>query len=238
MDEIVKGVVLKTKDYKENDKLLSLFTYEKGKILIKARGVKKANSKLKSFCQLFCFADFELTNGKGGDILTGARPINNFFNLAVDYDKYLYASFVTFIVDKICQTGEKYPILFVNYVKCLELLSVLDISPKMIVCKFLLELIKIEGFEFNFDICTCDKELNEKIYLNFDSGELVCQDCKGFNFVEVNNGVLSSIKLLSNNDYEKLMTIKLPHNLVDKVFFALKKDIEYRFEINLSNFNF
>ena len=238
MDEIVKGVVLKTKDYKENDKLLSLFTYEKGKILIKVRGAKKVNSKLKSFCQLFCFADFELTKGKGGDILTGAKSINSFLNLAVDYDKYLYASFVTFIVDKICQSGEKYPVLFVNYVKCLELLNVLDISPKMIVCKFMLELIKIEGFEFNFDICTCGKNLKEKIFLNFDSGELVCQECKGINFVEINNGVLSSIKLLSGNAYEKLGTIKLPRSLVDKVFFVLKKDIEHRFEINLSNFNF
>ena len=65
MDTTVKGIVLKTKDYKDSDKLVTILTLEKGKILVKARGVKKTKSKLKAFCQSFCFADFELVSSSG-----------------------------------------------------------------------------------------------------------------------------------------------------------------------------
>ena len=54
MDERVKGIVLRARDYKESDKILTLLTFEKGKISVKARGAKKAKSKLKAFCQPFC----------------------------------------------------------------------------------------------------------------------------------------------------------------------------------------
>ena len=70
MDTIVKGIVLKTKEYKDNDKLLTILTLEKGKILVKARGVKKSKSKLKAFCQSFCFADFELVSSSAGFVLS------------------------------------------------------------------------------------------------------------------------------------------------------------------------
>lgn len=238
MDEIVKGIVIKTKDYKENDKLLSLLTFEKGKLLTKARGVKKATSKLKSFCQPFCFADFEITQSKGGSILTGARAIDSFFTLATDYDKFTYASFVLFLADKICQEGQVYSEFFINLIKTLSLLDKSSISPKMIVSKLMLDILSSEGFEFNFENCSCGKVFEDRIFLNLDSGEIVCSDCKDFNFIEINKGVLSSIKLIFSNNYDKLNTIKLSSNLVDKMFVVLKKDVEARFEINLSSFKF
>jgi len=44
LDTKVKGIVLKSIDFKDNDKLLTILTLEKGKITVKARGVKKNTS--------------------------------------------------------------------------------------------------------------------------------------------------------------------------------------------------
>ena len=43
----VNGIVVKSSDYKDNDKLVTLVTFELGKITCLARGVKKPNAKLK-----------------------------------------------------------------------------------------------------------------------------------------------------------------------------------------------
>ena len=41
MDEKVKGIVISSKDYKDNYKLLTLFTLEKGIVFAKIVGVNK-----------------------------------------------------------------------------------------------------------------------------------------------------------------------------------------------------
>jgi hypothetical protein len=68
VDEKVKGIVISSKDYKDNDKLLTLFTLEKGIVFAKIVGVKKPNAKLKAVKELFCFAEFDLA--RKGDFLT------------------------------------------------------------------------------------------------------------------------------------------------------------------------
>ena len=124
MDLTVKGVVLKTTEYKDNDKLLTILTLEKGKILVKARGVKKSTSKLKAFCQSFCFADFELVSSGAGYVLTGVNEIENFYNLTTNIDKFSYAFCVLEIIDKVCAENQEYVSIFIDCLKTLQLFLV------------------------------------------------------------------------------------------------------------------
>ena len=43
----VNGLILRGRDYKEADQLLTVYTREQGKITVQARGVKKTASKLR-----------------------------------------------------------------------------------------------------------------------------------------------------------------------------------------------
>ena len=61
MELIVNGLMLKSADYKENDKILTLLTAEKGKITAGIKGVRKAKAKLKFAAQPFCFAEYVLS---------------------------------------------------------------------------------------------------------------------------------------------------------------------------------
>ena len=61
-EERLKGIVISAKDFKEADKLLTLFTLEKGIVYAKLVGVKKPNAKLKPAKEIFCFADFDVVS--------------------------------------------------------------------------------------------------------------------------------------------------------------------------------
>ena len=47
MDIVINAIVLKSVDYKDNDKILTLYSPEKGKITAGIKGVKKSGAKLK-----------------------------------------------------------------------------------------------------------------------------------------------------------------------------------------------
>ena len=49
------ALVLRTVDYGENDKMVTLFAADRGKIGVCMKGVKKANAKLKFAAQPFAF---------------------------------------------------------------------------------------------------------------------------------------------------------------------------------------
>ena len=51
-----RAVVLREVDYKDNDRILTLLTEDRGLLTVKARGVKSKSSKLKVACQLFAFS--------------------------------------------------------------------------------------------------------------------------------------------------------------------------------------
>ena len=60
MEVKVNALVIKAVDYKDNDRILTLYSLEKGKITAGIKGVKKAGAKLKFASEPFCFAEYIL----------------------------------------------------------------------------------------------------------------------------------------------------------------------------------
>lgn len=99
-----KGVVLKSQDYKENDKLIWIYTEAEGKVTAIARGSKKSKSKFLSMTLPLCFADYSLFQGKNLYNLQEGKIINSFQGLLDNLDKLTYSSYVCELID-ICEIG-------------------------------------------------------------------------------------------------------------------------------------
>lgn len=237
MDTIVKGIVLKSKDYKENDKLLTILTLERGKILVGARGAKKQSSKLKAFCQSFCFADFELATSQNKNyILTGANCIENFFSLTTDINKFNLAFCVLEILDKVCVENQTYPQIFVESLKCLKQMSFSSANVASCLIKFIIEILKFEGFNINVLKCSnCKTPLVSNLFLDLSKGEILCSICKNGDCIELERAVFSTIKILSDCDYEKLATVKISQNILDKTLKILIQNLNFKFDIKINS---
>jgi len=232
MDTSVKGIILKTKDYKESDKLVTILTLEKGKLLVNAKGVKKPKSKLKAFCQSFCFADFELTKSANGYLLTGVNQIESFFDLTSNIDKFSYAFAVLEIADKICFENQVYVDIFIECLKCLKQLNYTDVDPKLIFSKFILSLLKYEGVNLNLNKCNnCKTPFVSDVFLDMKTGEVLCVACKNIDCVKLDKAVFSVLKILSREEYENLSTIKINSNIIDATIKHLLQHLRYKFDI-------
>ncbi|MBQ3047748.1 MAG: DNA repair protein RecO [Clostridia bacterium] len=236
MDISVKGIILKTKDYKENDKLLTILTLEKGKILVNAKGVKKPKSKLKAFCQSFCFADFELTKSSNGYILTGVNQIESFFDLTSNINKFSYAFAVLEIADKICFENQAYVNVFIDCLKCLKQMNFTDVEPKLIFSKFILSILKYEGVNLNLNKCNCCKTpFVSDVYLDMNTGEVLCVACKNLDCIKLDKAVFSVLKILSREDYEKLSTIKFSAKILDATLNHLLQHLRHKFDVYIKS---
>ena len=88
MEEKLSGIVLGGVSYGESDKILNIFTLEKGVVSAKIKGVKKSGAKLKFASEPFCFAEFIFSTSKDRRTVTGASLIESFYPLREDIVKY------------------------------------------------------------------------------------------------------------------------------------------------------
>ena len=91
-EEKTKGLVIKLNDYKDADKLASIFTFDYGVITAKFVGVKKEKAKLKSVAQPFVFADFVLNESGNNKTVTSASVVDSFYNILPEKYDYKLSS--------------------------------------------------------------------------------------------------------------------------------------------------
>ena len=88
MDLKVNGITLSAVNYKESDRILNVFTLERGKITVNARGVRKANAKMKALSEPFCFAEVVLAEKSVRFTEKEVNVFDSFYPLRLDVKKY------------------------------------------------------------------------------------------------------------------------------------------------------
>lgn len=96
-----KGIIIKKKPFMEADKLLTIYSFEKGKIRAIAKGARKPKSKFGGRLEIFSYNNFSISKGKNLDIINEAVTINNFKKIKSNYELIKRGSYFLGIVDKI-----------------------------------------------------------------------------------------------------------------------------------------
>ena len=88
----VTGIVTRYVDYKENDRILSIFTLERGRIDANARGCRRPKSPLLPAAQPFVYGEFELFVSKDRAAVNQVNIQEPFFPLREDAERFAAAS--------------------------------------------------------------------------------------------------------------------------------------------------
>lgn len=107
-----EGIVLRTTDYGETNKILTVFTRENGKTALMARGAKRPKSRLASTSQLFIYATFVYHKSQGIGTLNQADTIDSFREVRGDLVLTAYGAYMVELVDKLTDDGVRNPYLF------------------------------------------------------------------------------------------------------------------------------
>ncbi|MBO4570273.1 MAG: DNA repair protein RecO [Clostridia bacterium] len=211
MEEIkTQAIVLKSSDYKEGGKLLTLFSVDYGLITAKIKGVTKPKSKLAFAAQPLCFGEYILVE-KYGYTVINCTSIESFYSLSKDFDKFISASGMLEIVSIIVKEQESNAILFVELLKALKMLEYSNAVPLAVFIKFFIDSLNVAGYKLGLDKCLfCGDNNSQKYKFSFSHGGLACAGCGDANSISLSQGevaVLKNINMTEMEDLEKLRFI-------------------------------
>ena len=174
------AIVLRYANYRDNDRMLTLFSPSQGRIEALARGCRKPRSPILNASEMFALGDFELYQKGAHLTVISANLIETFYPLRQDFDRLAVGTYLLGVTEGFIQPGVPAQELFMLLLHTLSRLTFSDQPWRPLVAGFLLHLSASEGFKPRLMHCVhCGKRLteNESIWFDQQEGGLVCRDC-------------------------------------------------------------
>lgn len=140
----VEGIVLRRRNLGEADRILTVFTYQKGKISVLAKGVRRITSRRAGNVELLNRVSMYLHRAKTFFILTEASSLDTYQKLKEDLTLSAYAFHIIELVDKLTAENQENRSLYIELVEVLQRLSR---SPRQILVRaFEVKILALMGF--------------------------------------------------------------------------------------------
>lgn len=176
------AINLKSYDLSDADKIILMYSRDKGLIRGVAKGVKKPKSKLGARMDSLIANTLMFAKGKSLDRICQAQSINTFNESRHDIDKLMCSSYISEVVSNFgveedpC-SKEVYDLLY----KALDKISRSKTKKDVLIAviKFQLKMMLISGFSLELDSCLCcgERVLNQDMYFSQDMGGIICEEC-------------------------------------------------------------
>ncbi len=226
----MEAIVLSRRDFREYDQIISIYTRERGKKEILARGIKKITSKNSAHLEPFSFVDVSIANGKELDVLTTVQALEYFGGIRCDGQKSLMALYVVSLLDKVVKVGEVDERLFKILFDWLKFLNDEKRVSFVLLDAYIIVLLNCFGFSPELERCVVCEKMEELLGFCFAGGGVVCRDCGldkkkiGEQVVEWNSETKENWDILSTGDWGRVLNI----NYQDKDYNKLHR-VVYNF---------
>ena len=171
MEIKTEAIVLQAIDYKDNDKLLTLFSPTLGKITAGIRGVKKPKAKLSFSAQPFCFAEYILAEKGGRYTVTNAYLHESFFEIRSDITRFYAACAAAEICRELATENEKHEALFIGFIECLKSLCLAGEDEAETLIAFALLALHESGYPIDLGFFEeCNGDIGERLWFDFSDG--------------------------------------------------------------------
>lgn len=186
----IRGLVLRVTDYNDRDALITLLTEDRGRITVKARGLRRKNSPLAAPCQLLTYGEFMLFEYKDSFTINEAHAVALFEGLRKDLQKLSLATYFAQVAELISQEDMPSPALLSLTLNCLHVLSALSIDERQVKAVFELKSACLAGYTPDLTAChICGNRSANRFHLS--DGVLECAECRN----PLDNGIRLPVDL-------------------------------------------
>ena len=191
MHNLYEGIILRAVDYKDNDKILTIFTKE-GKFSLIAKSVKVG--KRATLLDTGNLISYNKVKTKGLDILTTVILKDSFAESKSEYSFHII--FLLEIILKIQRESEDDSLIY-----NILLYSLLNLSknPKLYISLFLVKILYYEGVFIDLYSCiNCSKEFEEKDSVIISSEGLSHLTCSNLKVKNIDNDTIKLLRYFLN----------------------------------------
>lgn len=178
--EIAQALVTGYTDYRDDDRMLTLFSATRGRIDCKARNCRKPTSRLLACAQPFVFGEFELFMNNDRITVNGCDVRETFYPLREDVDRFMTASVCTQLVNSVIEHESPDEPLFSLLYHVLSFLAYSESDPKDLLTAFLLHFLDHAGYRPSLTrcaVCRRDIRTDAALFYSAEAGGAVCAAC-------------------------------------------------------------
>jgi DNA repair protein RecO (recombination protein O) len=163
----IKGLVLNSKIQGEHDKLITVYSYQWGKIQAVVPSAKKIAAKLSSATEPLTESEFHVFNSHPSirPKVIGASIVSNSTSIKSNFMRNLYALYTAEVSDKFTpfylENTEKYNLI----VRIWKILGICE-HPKRALTAFVLRFLKLSGYSFTDYIRNNNTFIDKHVAIN------------------------------------------------------------------------
>jgi DNA repair protein RecO (recombination protein O) len=184
-----EAVVLRSMRYGEADRILHLYTPQRGRVGAIAKGVRRTRSRFGGRLEPFFRLNIELHEGRGELLtVTGAQTVDPYPHLRADADALDGAARACDAVGRLFETSEAHPGVFHLLCRQLALLDERAGRPgprqdmRGLALAFRLKLLLAAGLAPQLGACAACGEREHLVGFSGAAGGVVCASCEGGGF--------------------------------------------------------
>lgn len=211
MLEKIEGIIIKTQDYGETHKIITIFSKKIGKFTAIARGAKKTKSRMAAVTQPFIYGEFLVYVNTGlstiqqGEIVNSLRPIRE------DIIKTAYAAYIMELTDKLLDS--RVPDAYLYDQMYLTMCWIAEHEDSEIpMMMYELKLFKKGGFAPTVDQCVhCGNKDRAPFSFSIGEGGLLCQACRHIDgqAILLPHSIAKLLHLMSSVGIERIGSISV-----------------------------
>ena len=175
------AIVLRHVNYRDNDRMVTLFSPSRGRIDAVIRNCRKPKSHNLNAGELFALGDYMLYENGGRVTVTSVHLIETFFPLRQDYDRLTCGVYLLNLTEAVVEPEQERQELFMLLLHTLSRLTFSDQAWQPLIAGFLLHFSACEGFKPRLNHCVfCGKHLPEEgpFFFDIQEGGICCQECR------------------------------------------------------------
>jgi DNA repair protein RecO (recombination protein O) len=171
-----EAIVIRTTDYGETNKIITLYTREWGKIGVMARGAKKPNSRLSSITQLFTHGYFLVQKSTGLGSLQQGEMLTSMRGIGEDIFLTAYASYIVELTDKCTEDKKPNPFHFELLYQTLNYMNE-GYDPDVLMNIYDMKMLNVMGLYPILNQCSVCGSTDGHFSFSIREGGFICHRC-------------------------------------------------------------
>lgn len=232
-----QAIVLGHIEYGEADRILTLFTTEKGKITVIVKGIRKIRSRKAGHLEPFTRVNLYLAKGRNLDIVTQAETVDAYLGLKSDLQRVGLAAYVVELLDRFTYEEGRNLAIFRLLADTLSRLATQK-NIETVVHYYEVRLLDLLGFRPQlFECIDCgDKIRAQDQFISPLVGGVVCPKCGGARSEawSIKQDVLRYLRHLQRSKWRQVANVIIPEDVEQELAELTERYFTYLLERKLN----
>jgi DNA repair protein RecO (recombination protein O) len=175
----VRAIAVRSRPLGEADAIVTLFSAERGKLDVAARGVRRPSSRLAAAAEPGVEAEWSLHRGSSLEVASAAKIVREYWDRMRDPDRLIASAAALATVDALCEPELAVPDLYDALCGALAAIAAAE-DPFVYLPRWYMRALALLGLAPPADACVqCGGALGEgSAWLDASAGGLVCARCR------------------------------------------------------------